>query len=221
MQHLIEELQPFMLTNQYRQTTSKVLRCPSNKFYSVNEKDSLFWTLYICVYGFNAYEQHLPVIFSREKEQKYLFLDLLRDPYNKTMLKVNQIKNTKNEIENNIANDDKITIKTFIALAILSKLNFLFVEKSKIYSHAEVVDSSTFIIHKKDDVCCIDTEVDVEETLRMMKTCFIWENIEKPIKSITSYKREELLELSIKLGIEVKDKAPTKKELYEYVCTLI
>lgn len=60
-----------------------------------------------------------------------------------------------------------------------------------------------------------------------MKTYFIVENIEKPLKAISSYKSEELVELCERMKIPLETekngekKKPTKQFMYEKLIQLL
>jgi hypothetical protein len=203
----------------------------NQQYYVVNERDSLFWCLYILKYGFEAYEAHLPNSFETEKEEKFKFIEIVRDQYSKTILKQNQIKNTKNEIENNLANEECINIKTFIAVAILHKFDFLFVQKKKIYlngmiSTFDAINPNIFVIHHdvSTKLCSIDIRVDIPTLKKMITTYFLWENIEKPLKSISYYSHDHLNKLAVKMGYKRNNgdiKKDPKNVLYDFIAQLI
>ena len=46
---------------------------------------------------------------------------------------------------------------------------------------------------------------------------FNWETIDKPIKGLSSYKVDELMEICKKLELPIKDGKILKKDLYEMV----
>jgi hypothetical protein len=65
-------------------------------------------------------------------------------------------------------------------------------------------------------------EMATEETLNnIKKTLYKIENPSKPIKALSSYKVQELIDISIKLAIEITNKetgkTKTKNELYETI----
>jgi hypothetical protein len=224
---LLEELKPYMLTNEYvfeKKESLDTTFLQNKIFYRVNEKDSLFWTLFILIRGFEAYESLIATSFLSEKEEKFRYLDILKDPYSKVLLKEKNIKNLKNVVENNLSNDETISVKTFITLAILNKIDFLFVEKNKIFKNGmlsnQVGDNTKLRIVRYDPerrVCTIDMHFSVEETNKLLTTYFPWESIDNPFKSISYYTYDELLEIATKIGYEATDKKQTKKQLYKYI----
>jgi hypothetical protein len=221
----IKALHPFMMTPDFdfeKKESIDSTFLQNKLFYCVNEKDSLFWTLFILIHGYQAYESLLPTSFIKEKQEKFQFIDLLKDPYSKIVLKEKQVKTFKNEIEDNLANDETISVKTFIVLAILNKVDFLFVENKKLFKNGMLSKTigenpKIFIVRydpeKKES--CIDLYFSLEETSRMFETFFPWENIEKPLKSISFYTLTELMEIAKKMGY-TKDNG-FKTEVYDYI----
>ena len=103
----------------------------NEKIYKPKQKDSLFWCFYILKHGFSNYEMEINnQYFVVEKAQKFKYIDLLRK--NKDILKIHKIK-PFTELEDDLANKDKISIKTFFALCILENINILLIDKRKIY----------------------------------------------------------------------------------------
>ena len=95
--------------------------------YKPFQTDSLFWCFYILKYGLSKYEmevgnQHFPI----EKAEKFKYIELFRTK--KDILKINKIKPLA-DLENDLANNPRISIKTFFALCIVEKINILLVDK--------------------------------------------------------------------------------------------
>ena len=89
------------------------------EFAEIKEKDSLFWCFYIMKYGYDDYNM-LNQHFLIEKNLKIESISKIRE--DKELLKKHKLK--RSEIENELANDEKITLKGFLALCIYNKLNF-------------------------------------------------------------------------------------------------
>ena len=84
----------------------------TNNIYKPLQTDSLFWCFYILKYGLSKYEMEVgSQHFSIEKNEKYTNIDLLRAKDNKDLLKINKIK-PLSDLENDLANNEKISIKT-------------------------------------------------------------------------------------------------------------
>ena len=81
--------------------------------------------------GYSDYEYPGTTTFAREKELKFQYIEMLRS--NKQLLKTKKIKNLREDIEDELANKEKIGMKTFIALCVASNLNILFIHKKKCF----------------------------------------------------------------------------------------
>jgi hypothetical protein len=172
--------------------------------------DELFWCFFTILKGENKYE--LDHSFKREKEFKIESIEKMRDI--KTELKA--IKLRLNEIENELLNEKKITIKTLIALCLLYKINILYVWKRKYFEMINDSDKEINIIvneNGKDRI--LDTNDTKIKFYRENYWCI--ENIIKPIKAITAYSRDELITIVNKLEIKDISTKKTKKEMYEKI----
>ena len=99
--------------------------------YKPKQKDSLFWCFYILKNGFLNYEMEIHnQYFIVEKKEKFKYIELLRQ--NKELLKIHKIK-PFTELEDDLANKERISVKTFFALCILENINVLLVDKRKIF----------------------------------------------------------------------------------------
>lgn len=190
------------------------------------EKDALFWCYFILKNGLSAYEYPNATSFVNEKTEKFKCVQLLRD--NKSALKTNKIKNLKEDVEDDLANKERIGMKTFIALCIVSKINVLYIHNRKCF---ELIHDENEPIHL---VQCNSKpylkywgqlNIDKAQVELYRNTLFKWESVDKPLKAIGSYKSDELLELCIRLVFgddsttnalnKQNLKKKTKKELYE------
>lgn len=84
--------------------------------YKPRQKDSLFWCFYIIKNGISKYEmeignQHFVV----EKQEKFKYIDMIRK--NKDVIKMHKIK-PLSFLEDDLANSEIISIKTFFALCV-------------------------------------------------------------------------------------------------------
>jgi hypothetical protein len=188
--------------------------------YKPVKKDSLFWCFYILKYGFSKYEmevgnQH----FSIEKQEKFKYIDYVRNPINKDLLKIHKIK-PLSLLEDDLANQEKISIKTFFALCIIEKMNVILIDKRKVYEVLTTDDPKIYIIHRNSITYEHYIELDVPaDKINMYKeTYYNMSNFDTSLKAMSSYKVEELLELCKKLEIntDIKEKKKmAKKDIYE------
>jgi len=192
-----------------------------NPFFYPKEKDTLFWCFFIIQNGFSKYEYPGTTTFVNEKAEKFKCIDLLRK--NKQQLKTNKIKNIKEDVEDELANKQTINMKTFIALCVASNINIMYIHKRKCFEYIFDEEMPIHVVHCIDNTglsskYCYEINITKEKIENYRNTLFKWDNIDKPLKAVSSYKLEELIELSKKFGLGDDDKEfhkKTKKELYE------
>ena len=160
---------------------------------SIIHKDSLFWCFYVLLYGMEAYEMLGNQHFVEEKTKKFQYIELLRKK--KDLLKIYKIK-PLSEIEDELANKDSIGVKTFAALCTVFNLNAMVINKRKYYE-IRMTDSKTTIIHQYEQPSKFVMEYKTtEETIdNYRQTFFKLDKLDYKLKSITSYKTEDLIEL--------------------------
>jgi hypothetical protein len=197
----------------------------TNNIYKPLQTDSLFWCFYILKYGLSKYEMEIGnQHFAIEKAEKFKYIEILRK--NKDILKINKIK-PLSELENDLANNQRISIKTFFALCIMEKINILLVDKRKIYESITADDSKMNVVHrnKVSFEHSIESNVTDDNLTLLRETYYKVQGFDSGLKSMTSYKSDELLELCKKLDIDVSNmkgnkpngdnKKMTKKDIYE------
>ena len=202
--------------------TIKVKLKVKETMYRPRQKDSLFWCFYILKYGFSNYEMEINnQYFVVEKNEKFKYIELLRK--NKDLLKLHKIK-PLTQLEDDLANKDKISPKTFFALCVLENINVLLVDKRKVYELL-INDTPTInIVHRNNETYYHSIELDVTEDIcnKYRETYYKLTNFDTTLKSIGSYKLQELTELCEKLNINIEDhkkktlkQKMTKKDIYE------
>ena len=181
-------------------------------------KDSLFWCFYVLSFGLEKYEMLGNQHFVEEKKIKFQYIEILRSK--KDILKMYKIK-PLSEIEDDLANKEVIGVKTFISLCIVSNLNVMIIDKHKYYELNMNDAAITHIIyqHTQPLKFVMDLESTKEKVDNYRNTFFQLDSLNYKLKSITSYKIEELLVLCAKLGIKIQNetsnKKITKKVLYD------
>lgn len=183
--------------------------------YTPKQKDSLFWCFYILKNGFSNYEMDIyNQYFVVEKNEKFKYIDMLRK--NKDLLKIHKIK-PYTELEDDLANKERISIKTFFALCILENINVLLINKRKVYELlcTDVNEKNPIhIIHRNSESYQHSIELDVTEEIinKYKDTYYKMSNFDASLKSISSYKLDELLDLCKKLDINISAKYNSKIE---------
>jgi hypothetical protein len=201
-----------------------------NTIFVPQEKDTLFWIFYVIKNGFADYEYPGNTLFVKEKEEKFKLIEYLR--LNKHLLKTNKIKNVKEDIEDELANKEVIGMKTFIALCIGYKINILFIHKRKCFDLISIEGNPYHIIQHKENhrpkqkfnqknfnpnYYSYEMDPTQEMITNYKDNYFKWDIIDKPIKGLSAYKVDELLEICKKLELSIKDGKILKKDLYEMI----
>lgn len=179
-----------------------------NKVCLNDQTDSLFWCFYIILNGQHLYE--LNHSFQREKEFKIQSIEKLRNI--KPQLKALKLK--INETEDELLNSKNISIKGLIALSLLYKKNIFYVWDRKYYEFIINADEPINIIYKKNNT--YSHYIDDKKYVFFTENYWSIQNIDKPIKSVTGYTRDELVDICKKLEIQMSSKE-TKKSLYEKI----
>jgi hypothetical protein len=230
---MLEYLEPFMLTNQNlnkyytlldnKNLLNKVekinlfskdkkkssnINKNENKF-SIDNEDKLFWAFYIFLHGYKEYyliSNH----FITEKNFKINCIEEIRK--NKDLLKSNKI--SKNIVENELVNEKQISLNALNCLALLYKLNIIYIKKRLIYiinySDEKICNCKNIIEDKDNKINIINLTSDVIDEL--INTYYIIDNLNKPINAISYYKLDDLIKISKKLNLEIINK--NKNNIY-------
>jgi hypothetical protein len=205
-------------------TLSKPVKLQRDIHYKPRQKDSLFWCFYILKHGLSKYEmeignQHFVV----EKQEKFKYIEMIRN--SKDILKIHKIK-PLTFLEDDLANNEIISIKTFFALCILEKINIILIDKRKIYETIITDDTNVNVVHRNGETKEHYIEMDIKnETIQTYRdTYYKMSNFDDGLKSMSSYKVDELMELCKKLNVDLVKitgnpdntrKKLTKKDIYE------
>jgi hypothetical protein len=238
-QNFVKHVQDYMFNNTnickslecriYNQFNTKKTKQQLEKLENLNknifvpsDNDSLFWCLYIIKNGLSNYTQLTNRNLIVEKKLKIEYVERLR----KEKQLIKQYKfDTLTNIENSLANETRIDINTFLSLCVIGSLNIFFIKKNT-YFELNMNDSNKIYIIKylpeKDKYGFEETN---KENINEFRDKFYKvDNMTKPIKSLSSYKTQELLDICNKLGIETtltsennKSKNKSKKDLYESI----
>jgi plasmid maintenance system killer protein len=181
------------------------------------EKDTLFWCFYLMKHGDAKYEmlEHKNIL--TEKNLKIEYVEKIRKE--KQTVKTYKFA-TLTHIENNLANENQLDVKTFLTLCAVENLNVLFV-KNKTYYELLMNDTNELhTVHLLQNYK-YGHEINPTGAEQIKTTLYKLDNIDKSIKSMSGYKLSELVEICEKLAIETvnKDtnKSKNKKDLYEAI----
>jgi len=184
-----------------------------SELFEPREKDSLFWCFYIMKNGQTAYEMLEHRNFIVEKKLKIDYVEKIR--LNKELLKMYKFA-TLTHLESNLANDDRIDIPTFLSLCVIENLNVVIVKKQ---TYFELLMNDSVDMHT---IHCLDNyKHGYTQICPDKPTLLKLDNIVKPLKSISSYKLGDLIEMCEKLKISITNektcKNKNKNELYESI----
>lgn len=212
----IQEIQEIQQIEQIQEIEQHVVNSKDkNDIYVIRQRDSLFWAFYILKYGLFSYEMSiLSQSFSVEKQEKFKYIELIRK--NKELLKLHKIQKLQS-LENELANEKTISIKTFISMCIIENINVFLINDRKIYINLldETLPINIIFKNKNKPNYCIDFKITEDKINDYKENYLILSSFEDKIKSINSYTLEQLLEICRKLKLTISnDEKLTKKYLY-------
>jgi hypothetical protein len=193
-----------------------------DELYKPKQVDSLFWCFYILKHGYSNYEMDIyNKYFVVEKAEKFKYVELIRSK--KEILKIHKIK-PLTEIEDDLANKQRISVKTFFALCIMENINILLVDNHKYFELlcTDIDSKHTInIIHRNSKTYehYIELNNSTENVDKYRDTYYKMSSFETSLKSMSSYKLEELIDMCNKLAIKIVNnengKKKSKKDIYE------
>lgn len=197
--------------------TPKISTICQDRF-SPEEQDKLFWCFYIFLYGFAEYQLAKTSIFKIEKDIKILSATKLVNV--KNIIKENKLK--MNELQNELTQQDIISVKGLYALCIIHNINILYI-KNKTYYDIKVCDKQINVIINTNNEIYIPDNINEIKITEYKNSYWKIENISKPLKSISSYSLAELQNICASFNIPIKtlNKNILKKQLYESIITLL
>jgi hypothetical protein len=187
------------------------------------EQDTLFWCFYIMK---NGYEKYETILYKNSLLAKQLKIDLVSTiRKNKNILKIYKFDTITN-IENNLANENNMNIKTFFSLCAIENLNVILTCKK---TYLELIMNDSNIFYNLQEISFQSkyynkfgfTTVTKDCIDNIRNTLFKVNNFEKPIKCLSVYKVADLIDICNKLSIEIIDKKSgknkSKNDLYESI----
>jgi hypothetical protein len=188
------------------------------EYFIPKQKDTLFWCFYIMKNGIDQYEElnETGISVVTEKQLKIGFVEKLRKE--KQLIKIYKFA-SNTHIENQLVNENKIDISTFLTLCVLENLNIIYLKK-KTYYELLMNDNNEIHVVNFTDYGKFGYKLSLNNDVNNIRTTlFKIDNIEKPVKALSAYKLSELLEFCSKLDItivnEKNNKKKNKNELYE------
>ena len=200
--------------------TNTVIR---QQLFIPNQQDSLFWCFYIIKNGDLNYETLNNKNTLIAKQMKIDLVDLIRK--NKDIVKMYKFDTISN-LESNLANDNNLNVNTFLTLCAIENINIIFLRKNTYYEMLMNDSDKIYIVHEIQSQSKYNNkygyEMGTNESISNIRnTIFKLEAIHKPIKAISAYRLDELINICNKLFININNnitsKQKSKKELYESI----
>ena len=191
--------------------------------------DSLLWSAYIMLYGTEKYET-IENSYVESNRFKFELIEVMRQ--NKPILKANKIK--LSGLEESLVHKPFITLETLQAIAVCKSISVCIVQDRKYYE----IDNGGggFIIEKIKGnyvLYIAPIKVNMEYLAYIRMKYWLMESISAPIRPLSAYKLQDLVDISQKLNQHVVNVTPgrfgsmptqkrkTKPELYEAICRCI
>ena len=211
-----------------RDTLMKFIIAPSGA-----ASDSLLWIAYIMIHGlerFETIENH----YTESNTFKFDLVEMIRK--HKPILKANKIKLTG--LEESLVHKPFIHLETMQAIVLCKNISLCIVQERKYYEiqNGASSGSSTAIIEKIKGKYVLYTcpdKIKTEYLQYIRENYWLMESISAPIRPISAYKLQDLVDISTKLGLPLAniipgkfgsigtEKRKTKPELYEAICKCI
>ena len=215
--------------------------------------DKLFWTFYKIINNYEdtdiQYLNHLKV----EKEFKIKLVEKIQNNVDNFKTNIKYYKFRRNYVEDELLNSKNISLYTFECLNMLYKQNIIILKDNNTYTHFSYDDNSVENEENEDNdnfsntdftsytilklvynnssqksnnfnIELFEPKYEKENIKTIIERSFFVKDLNKPLKSISSYKSEELIAIANKLKINIyKDasKKKTKKDLYEEILKLL
>ena len=177
--------------------------------------DSLFWSFYIMKNGQEAYESLGKINIVIERKIKIEYIERFRE--SKQVLKTYKTA-PLTHLENVLLNEKQIDIKTLIALCVIEGISFIYIYKNTYYEMNIDADESTQIhaIVRMDMPTKYGYKI-INDVKPIRESFYKIDNMNKPLKSMSAYKLDELVVFCNKLGMTLDNdgKKASKKGLYE------
>lgn len=187
------------------------------------EQDSLFWCYYIISSGDSNYEMLNVKNSLVAKQIKINYVNKIR--MNKQIIKTYKFDTITN-IECNLANDNIINIKSIMSLCAIDKINVIFVSRNTYYELLMNDTEPIYIIREIENSSKYSKKYGFEianncSLEQIRTTLYKLDVLDKPIKALSSYKLQDLIDICNKLAIETKHKDTgknkSKNDLYESI----
>ena len=215
--------------------------------------DKLFWAFYKIINNYEdtdiQYLNHLKV----EKEFKIKLVEKIQNNVDNFKTNIKYYKFRRNYLEDELLNSKNISLYTFECLNMLYKQNIIILKDNNTYTHflynnseeneekednddnfsnsdftsytiLKLVYNNTSQKTNNFSIELFEPKYEKENIKTIIERSFFVKDLNKPLKSISAYKSEELIAIANKLKINIykeANKKKTKKDLYEEILKLL
>lgn len=176
------------------------------------QRDMLFWCFYIIMNEMDEYE-NVKNYFTLEKDIKIKWVEEFRQ--RKDIFKT--IKISRNSVEDELTNAKKISMASIKALCHLKSINIFYIDNKKYYEIMINDTNPCYVMEKVDGKYGLKQHITKDKLDYYRDNFWKLENLDKPLKAISSYKSCELKEICKRLHVSLSSNKPTKQEMYQAI----
>lgn len=200
------------------------------QYFTPSQSNSLFWCFYIIYNGFASYEYESNY-FTAEQQFKIQTIEKVKKGEGKTSLKEHKISKTC--FESGLLGSTNINAKTLYALCLCYNLNIFYIYKNTYYEMISSIEKPIHIIKYNAETnnysICLPVDINATETLskhsdyieKTKEKYWKLDSLDKPLRPVTVYSVQDLVNICSKLDIavvcETTNKKKTKAELYSSI----
>ena len=200
------------------------------QYFTPSQSNSLFWCFYIIYNGFASYEYESNY-FTAEQQFKIQTIEKVKKGEGKTSLKEHKISKTC--FESGLLGSTNINAKTLYALCLCYNLNIFYIYKNTYYEMISSIEKPIHIIKYNAETnnysICLPVDINATETLskhseyieKTKEKYWKLDSLDKPLRPVTAYSVQDLVNICSKLDVEVvcetTNKKKTKAELYSSI----
>jgi hypothetical protein len=200
------------------------------EYFTPSQSNSLFWCFYIIYNGFASYEYESNY-FTAEQQFKIQTIEKVKKGEGKSSLKEHKISKTC--FESGLIGSKNINAKTLYALCLCYNLNIFYVYKNTYYEMISNIQKPIHIVIYNAETnnysICLPVDIKATETFskhseyieKAKEKYWKLDNLEKPLRPITVYSVNDLINICSKLDVaiicETTNKKKTKAELYSSI----
>lgn len=226
---LLREISTIAATDSTTHNESKLeLSINTENIISPIQKDTLFWCIFILHFGYNEYLQVNRNYGIKELEIKQKIIEYLNK--NPGILKQTNYKITKASVQEILSDfltsQKETSMLCFIAMISYFKMNIIMVDSTNRFMLEFISnkdeDLPTYVLYKDGyGKYKVNIEQLNHDNINNMKNTLIClENYMKPLKTVSNYKIDDLIDLARKLGICNENMKYKKNDLYEHICEI-